>query len=423
MKKIVISLVGKAQNYYLSIEELIKIQNPEVYLIIHSQESHIGKIQKLEETYQRVKFLYLSLGNQKEVENINQIIRKLDEDYIVDKKTILDFLEEEQFDDVVVDFTGGTKAMSVGVFLYFFEYIELKKLSLQYIGGERNEQGIVRVPQPYSISIQYSLFKIRLRKLCDRVNQRKDYQGALEIMRLASKYLNKEEKFKRLYRLIELYADLMIGKFESWAQLDIKDHQKKFYPLVDVKKFDSMAALVATYYKTRDNDDQLRLSFESLFFYDKMRIAYIQGRYEETLAFFSTFFEKYLYLLGKKIYQKKMEIRLGKPPRLNKKEIRDKRDFASKIVKKNQKLSLAKNYDDVFHLINTRNESIFAHGFIVPDEEIAKKCLEVSCLLVRDDNFLESLTDLVKNYYVNLNQISDLGFYCLDLHLDKILQL
>ncbi len=422
MKKIVISSVGKALDYYQTIERLIEDNTPNVYLVIHSSDTPLEKIKDIEEKQKNVKFWYFNLGSKEEVENVNTILKKIDHQKLDEKRTIFDYLMDECFDQVIVDFTGGTKAMSTAIFTYFNLYINSSKLKLCYVGGERDNRGVVVIPQPLNLDTNYLRYRIRLREFVNLINKKKDYRQGREILSLVKKYLKNIEEFKLLSDLIDYYYFFINGDFGSWKSLKHEDDRRRFYQLVDKRKFDLMSQVVNQYFDLREKNERVRLSFECLFFYDRMRIACFQGIFEQALAFFNNFYEKYLYLLGKRAYGDKFIVRIDKPPLFNDQEMRDKNEFAKKVMASLSQSAMINLWQNIDYLIKSRNQSIFGHGFFVPNEAIAQKCLAVSWHLIKDGFLKTIFADSFQIFLRDDIKVEDLLFYYFEVRNEYLLR-
>ena len=357
----------KVRNLAHGLLSSIEIYNPDKIVFFGSEES-IETVESLKEQY------YEKKG--KELENCEFVgLKDIDDFYECYTKIEEKIKEEEkEGNEIIIDYTSGTKTMTTSAAICAMLY--QKKLSL--VAGKRGENGVV-TPDTEAARVQ-NLFAAYDKYLLDRAKEAFNSYRFGEAMGYLDRIvaLEDKEEYKKLVKAYDLW-----DKFE---------HEKAFQMLAGVKARETAynKSFLGRLMNAREKQDFILVDLMN-----NARRRMEEGKYDDAVARLYRIIE----LIGQSVLRTRYEINssdvdvwqletLGKLEKNTIEKYEKLRDEEGKI-----KLPLRKDFEllqdlgdevgkkfledkKMQDLLSKRNNSILAHGLVPVKREDAERMFE-----------------------------------------------
>jgi len=357
----------KVRNLAHGLLSSIEIYNPDKIVFFGSEES-IETVESLKEQY------YEKKG--KELENYEFVgLKDIDDFYECYTKIEEKIKEEEkEGNEIIIDYTSGTKTMTTSAAICAMLY--QKKLSL--VAGKRGENGVV-TPDTEAARVQ-NLFAAYDKYLLDRAKEAFNSYRFGEAMGYLDRIvaLEDKEEYKKLVKAYDLW-----DKFE---------HEKAFQMLAGVKAGETAynKSFLGRLMNAREKQDFILVDLMN-----NARRRMEEGKYDDAVARLYRIIE----LIGQSVLRTRYKINssdvdvwqletLGKLEKKTIEKYEKLRDEEGKI-----KLPLRKDFEllqdlgdevgkkfledkKMQDLLSKRNKSILAHGLVPVKREDAERMFE-----------------------------------------------
>lgn len=219
MAKAMIITVGTGETVSSGICSSIRNQNPDYIAFILTQESKNKTLPLILQDRSMLSRKYdeISLTNEIDVEDIH-----------LECKKIIEGINRKGYDpkDIVIDFTSGTKAMSVGLTL---AALDKRVGSLTYVSGKRNENGrvISGTERPLTIEPNRIYADLLFNEAVNLFNKCQ-FDGCLAIIGQA-KDLVADPKIQNKFATLETLAEA----YSLWDKFDLNEAFSKLCNISD----------------------------------------------------------------------------------------------------------------------------------------------------------------------------------------------